>query len=251
MTNDGIAGKTALVTGGSRGIGREISLLLGKAGAKVAVNYVNDEQAALAVQTQITNAGGEAIAVQGDVSETKQVDSMLGETEAALGSVDILVCNADIGERGLADLTPYEAWQRIMKVNVDGVYLPVMAVKDGMKARGDGRIVCIASIAGLRPRPSNVTYATSKAAVIAFVRNVSGVLAPEVRINTIAPGLIETDMIQNMDPARRAAMIDGTPLERIGQPEEIAEMTMFLLSDRASYTTGQTLVASGGRVTVP
>jgi len=98
MTNDGIAGKTALVTGGSRGIGREISMLLGKAGAKVAINYVNDGQAALAVQTRITDTGGEAIAVQGDVSETKQVDAMVAETEAALGPVDILVCNAGIGE---------------------------------------------------------------------------------------------------------------------------------------------------------
>ena len=251
MARDGISGKTALVTGGSRGIGREISLLLAEAGCKVAVNYVKDAGAAAAVEARIGDAGGEAIAVQGDVSEAAEVSAAIEQTEAALGPIDILVCSAGIGERSLPDATPYEAWCRIMKVNVDGVYLPVMALKDGMKSRGDGRIVCISSIAGLRPRPANVTYATSKAAVIAYVRNISGVLAPEVRINAIAPGLIETDMIQNMEPERRAQMIGTTPLERIGQPEEIAEMALFLLSDLASYTTGQTLVAGGGRVTVP
>ncbi len=136
-------------------------------------------------------------------------------------------------------------------MNLDGVFLPVMAVKDGMLARGYGRIVCISSIAALRRRPRNLAYATSKAAVIAFVRNAATDLAPAVRINAIAPGLIETDMIVSMDPARREAMVRETPMGRIGQPEEIAEMTLFLLSERSSFTTGQTLIASGGRVTLP
>jgi 3-oxoacyl-[acyl-carrier protein] reductase len=127
-----------------------------------------------------------------------------------------------------------------------------MAVKDGMIARGFGRIVCFASIAGLRPRPSMLAYSTSKAAVIGFARSCSEAFAPAVRINCIAPGLIDTDMpAASLDPATRQRMIDATPLKRIGRPEEMAELALFLLSERASYTTGQTYVADGGRVTLP
>lgn len=244
-------GKTALVTGGSRGIGRATCLRLAKEGAAVAVNYQGNAAAAEEVRKQIVDAGGRAIAVQGNVAEEADVAAMVAATEQELGPIDLLVCNAGIGRLGDADPHGIENWRHVMAVNVDGVFLPVMAVREGMAARGDGRIVCIASIAGLRPRARNIAYATSKAAVIAFVRNVSGVLAPHIRINCIAPGLIETDMIADMDPGLKQSMIDDTPISRLGQPEEIAEMALFLLSDRASFTTGQTMVSSGGRVTVP
>ncbi len=138
-----------------------------------------------------------------------------------------------------------------MRVDLDGVYHPVMAVKTGMMASRWGRIVTIASIAGLRPRPRMVAYATAKAAVVAFTRNISGLLAPDVRINCVAPGLIETEMIQGMDPARREEMVAATPLARLGQADEIVDAVMFLLSDASRFTTGQTLVASGGRVIIP
>ena len=245
------SGRTALVTGGSRGIGQAICARLAAGGARVAINYRKEKAAAEAVRDAIIGAGGEAVTVAGDVSDPDHVNAMIAETESALGPIDLLVCNAGIGSFGAQDPLSYETWRRVMAVNLDGVFLPVMAVKDGMQERGFGRMVCIASIAGLRPRPLSVTYATSKAAVIAFVRNISGVLAPTIRINAVAPGLIETDMIANMDPARREGMISGTPMGRIGEPHEIAEAAAFLLSERASFTTGQTLVASGGRVTIP
>jgi len=248
---DEFAGRTALVTGGSRGIGRAICLALAASGARVAINYRQDRAAAEAVREQITGGGGEAVIVAGNVADPDEVAAMIDATEQALGPIDLLVCNAGVSNTAEKNPLSYEGWRRVMTVNVDGVFLPVMAVKDGMLARGFGRIVCVASIAGLRARPQSVIYATSKAAVIAFVRNISGVLAPAVRINAVAPGLIETDMIADMDPARREGMISGTPMGRIGQPEEIAETVLFLLSERASFTTGQTLVASGGRVTVP
>lgn len=243
--------RTALVTGGSRGIGRAICLKLAGEGAAVAVNYQGNRTAAEAVCREISDAGGRALAVQGDVSQDDDVAAMVHTTEAELGPVDLLVCNAGIGRREGADPHGIDNWRHVMAVNVDGVFLPVMAVRDGMAQRGYGRIVCIASIAGLRPRARNIAYATSKAAVIAFVRNVSGVIAPDIRINAVAPGLIETDMIADMDPTLKQRLIDETPIPRLGQPEEIAEMTLFLLSDRSSFTTGQTFVASGGRVTVP
>lgn len=246
-----LSGRTALVTGGSRGIGRAICLRLAAAGARVAINYRQNRAAAEAVRDQIVGDGGEAVVVAGDVADPAEVAAMIETVEQALGPIELLVCNAGISLSGGPNPLAYENWRQVMTVNVDGTFLPVMAVKDGMMNRGFGRIVCIASIAGLRPRPQNVVYATSKAAVIAFVRNISGVLAPAVRINAVAPGLIETDMIAGMDPKRREGMISATPMERIGRPEEIAETVLFLLSERSSFTTGQTLVASGGRVTVP
>ena len=251
MTRDGLAGRTALVTGGGRGIGRAICRRLAAAGVKTAINYVSDVEAAAAVKTEIERGGGDACTVQADVSQPDQVAAAVAAAEAALGPIDLLVCNAGISRRDEPMSPSYEHWRQVMAVNLDGVFLPVMAVKDGMIARGDGRIVCIASIAGLRPRARNVAYATSKAAAIAFVRNISGVIAPQVRINVVAPGLIDTEMITDMDPLLKQRLIDETPIRRLGRPEEIAEMTWFLLSDHSSFTTGQTVVASGGRVIIP
>ena len=251
MTDRELAGKTALVTGGSRGIGRAICRRLAEAGAKVAVNYVRDSEAAEAVKVEIEGGGGTALAVKADVSDPDQVDDAVRAVEQALRPVDLLVCNAGISRLGEPGPMTYETWRRIMTVNLDGTFLSIMAVKEGMIERGYGRIVCIASDAGLRPRPLGIEYATSKAAVIAFVRNCSATFAPEIRINTVAPGLIDTDLIAPMDPKRREAMIEATPLKRLGRPEEIAEMALFLLSERSSFTTGQTLIACGGRVTIP
>ena len=251
MMNDGLAGRTALVTGGGRGIGRAICRRLATSGVRIAINYVNDAQAAEAVRQEIEQEGGAACTVQADVSRPEQMSAAIAATEAALGPIDLLVCNAGIARRDDPMNPSYEHWRQVMAVNLDGVFLPVMAVKDGMIARGDGRIVCVASIAGLRPRARNVAYATSKAAVIAFVRNIAGVIAPQVRINAVAPGLIDTEMITTMDPGLRQRLIDETPIRRLGRPEEIAEMAWFLLSDHSSFTTGQTVVASGGRVIIP
>jgi len=138
-----------------------------------------------------------------------------------------------------------------MAVNADGTYLAVMAVKDGMIERGYGRIVCFSSIAALRPRPAMLAYTASKAAVIALARSCAQAFAPSVRVNCIAPGLIDTDMIKSLDRGQQGHMIETTPLKRIGRPEEMAEMALFLLSERSSFTTGQVVVASGGRVTLP
>ena len=247
--DEGLTGRVALVTGGSRGIGRATVERLAASGADVAVNYTADETAALEAVAAVEALGRRAVAVQADVSDPAQVAAMTAAAEAALGPIDLLVCNAGISVR--EEEMSFAGWQRTMAVNVDGTVATIMAVKDGMLDRGYGRIVCIASIAGLRPRPMGVAYATSKAAVIALVRNWSGVLAPAVRINAVAPGLIETDMVADMPAERKARMIAETPLARIGEPEEIAEMAAFLLSDRSSYSTGQTFVAGGGRVTVP
>ena len=142
-------------------------------------------------------------------------------------------------------------WHRTLAVNLDGVYHPVMALKDGMIERGYGRIVCISSIAGLRPRPSAIAYSVSKAGVIAFVRSCAAAFAPTVRVNCVAPGFVDTEMIAFMDEGEKREVIEATPLRRLGRPEEIAETVAFLLSERSSFTTGQTVLASGGQESVP
>jgi 3-oxoacyl-[acyl-carrier protein] reductase len=247
-----LAGRTALVTGGSRGIGRAVCVRLAREGARIALNYASSEQAAREAERLVRDEGAECLLVRADVSDPAAVAAMVAEAERALGPIDLLVTSAGIAPTETRGEVSFETWRRIMAVNVDGTFLPIMAVKDGMIARGFGRIVCFASIAGLRPRPAMLAYSTSKAAVVGFARSCSEAFAPHVRVNTIAPGLIDTDMpAASLDDATRQRMIEATPLKRIGRPEEMAELALFLLSERSSFTTGQVYVADGGRVTLP
>ncbi|MGI9484321.1 MAG: SDR family NAD(P)-dependent oxidoreductase [Geminicoccaceae bacterium] len=244
-------GRVALVTGGSRGIGRAVCLALAHEGADIALNYVSDTDAARQAQGEIEALGVRCRICQGDVSDAAAVDTMVAEASRALGPIDLLVTAAGIAHVGDHTEVDLELWQRMMKVNVDGTFLPVMAVKDGMIEHGFGRIVCIASIAGLAPRARMLPYSTSKAAVIAFARSCAQAFAPDIRVNCLAPGLIETDMSAAMDASAREAMREAAFLKRTGKPEEMAETVLYLLSERSSFITGQTLVADGGRVTLP
>lgn len=247
-----LEGRTALVTGGARGIGRATCVRLAQEGARVAINYAQNEAAAREVERLVKAGGAECLTIRADVSDPEAVTAMVEKTQSALGPIDLLVTSAGIAPDETRGQVAFAEWRRTMAVNLDGTFLPIMAVKDGMVARGFGRIVCFASIAALRPRPAMLAYSTSKAGVVAFARNCSEAFAPAIRINTIAPGLIDTDMpAASLDAATRQRMIDATPLKRIGRPEEMAELVLFLLSERSSYTTGQVYVADGGRVTLP
>jgi 3-oxoacyl-[acyl-carrier protein] reductase len=252
MAGKELEGRTALVTGGARGIGRATCVRLAQQGARVAINYAQNEAAAKEAERLVKAEGAACLTIRADVSEPAAVAAMVGNVEKTLGPIDLLVTSAGIApDEGRGEVS-YEEWRRTMAVNLDGTFLPVMAVKDGMIGRGFGRIVCFASIAGLRPRPAMLAYGTSKAGVVAFARNCSEAFAPAIRINSIAPGLIDTDMpAASLDAATRQRMIDATPLKRIGRPEEMAELALFLLSERSSYTTGQCYVADGGRATLP
>ncbi len=252
MTTNAFEGRTVLVTGGSRGIGRAAAIRLASEGARVAVNYVsNSEQAAKTIE-DIASAGGTAISVQGDVSDRESVQRMVEQTREALGPIDILVHCAAISIVEHASDVTWETWKRTMDVNLDGTFNIVYAVKDEMIERSFGRILLMSSIAALRERENQVHYSASKAAVIAMTRCLAQAWAEHnIRVNCIAPGLIETEMAYTLAPETHQHIVTNTPMHRLGQPEEIANLIRFLVSDESNFMTGQTLVASGGRVMLP
>ena len=242
------ANRTALVTGGARGIGRAISQMLAEGSARVAVNYERNEAAARETVELCRAAGVEAEAFQADISDPEAVERLVAAVRAAFGPIDLLVNNAGIFNQRTHDKLTFAEWRRMFQVNLDGMFLVTWAVKDEMIARRFGRIVNISSLAGVVKKPGMIHYATAKAAVIAFSRSCSEAFAPHVRVNCVAPGLTDTEMARSADPALLAQLIAITPLGRIGQPEEIARVVRFLLSEDSSFVTGQTIVACGGRV---
>ena len=255
MTDGDLSGRVALVTGGSRGIGRAICRRLAKAGAWVAINHSSSDEAAAESLAEIGADGGEGGVYRADVSSFEATDAMFRSIETDRGAVDLLVTNAGIASfRDDVDM-PVDLWRRILSVNLDGTFHCVWRAKAGMLAQGDGRIVCISSINGLAPstmRPDRlIAYGTSKSAIIGFSRNCATAFGPAIRVNCVAPGLIDTDMTSGMSDEMRERIVASTPAGRTGTPEDIAELTYFLLSDAAGFITGQTYVASGGLVTLP
>jgi len=180
---------------------------------------------------------------------------MFDQIEAARGPVDLLVTNAGIASFEDDTDMPFELWRRILSINLDGTFHCVWRAKQGMLKHGDGRIVCMSSINGIAAttiRPDRLlAYGTSKSAVVGFARNCAVAFGPTIRVNCIAPGLIDTDMTSGMSDEMRSRIVEATPARRMGTPEDIAELAYFLLSDKASFITGQTYVASGGLVTLP
>jgi 3-oxoacyl-[acyl-carrier protein] reductase len=246
-------GKNALITGGSRGIGRAVSIRLASEGANVALNYISREESARDTLQQIESAGGRAILAPGDVADPEQVREMVHVTRAALGPIDILVHCAGVAFLEPADDVTWESWKRTMNINLDGTFNAVYAVKDEMIERRFGRIVVISSIAALRARPMLMPYSASKAAVISLVRSLGEAWAPQnIRINCLCPGLINTEMARgSLSTEDFQKMIDATPMGRVGEPEEMAAVVRFLVSEESSYMTGQSVAASGGRVLLP
>ena len=255
MADNDLSGRVALVTGGSRGIGRAICRRLARAGAWVAINHSSSDEAAQETLAEIRADGGEGGVYKADVSSFDATDAMFRRIEAESGPVDLLVTNAGIASfKDDVDM-PVDLWRRILSVNLDGTFHSVWRAKAGMLARGDGRIVCISSINGLAPTTMQsdrlIAYGTSKSAIIGFSRNCAVAFGPAIRVNCVAPGLIDTDMTSGMSDEMRQHIVASTPAGRTGTPEDIAELTHFLLSDAAGFITGQTYVASGGLVTLP
>ena len=239
--------QVALVTGASRGIGRAIALELGRAGCAVCVNYLNSRQAAQEVAETLRSEGCDAVAVQADVADGAAVADMLRQAEKELGPVTVLVNNAGVaGQAQFQDITD-EMWNRYLAVNLGGARNTIRAVLPHMLSEKSGAIVNISSIWGLRGASCEVAYACTKAAIIALTRSLAMELAPSgIRVNCVAPGVINTDMVQVLGQETLRDLAEQTPLGRLGTPEDIAHAVAFLASDKASFITGQVLGADGG-----
>jgi 3-oxoacyl-[acyl-carrier protein] reductase len=243
--------RIALVTGGSRGIGRATALRLASEGADVAISYASRTRDAEETVAAIRALGRRALCVPCNVADAGEVQRLVDETRKQLGPIDLLVhCGAISNIKDHTELTE-DTWREMIDVNLTGAYFVVFAVKDEMLQRGFGRIVTVSSIAALRPRKMQIHYASAKAGVIAMTRCCAEAFAPKVRINCVAPGLIETEMAHVLPDSTIERIKSETPLGRLGTPEEIASVIRFLLSEESSFMTGHTLAASGGRVTVP
>lgn len=250
-----LTGKTAIVTGAAVGMGREIAITYGREGARVVVNYSKSKREAEETAEQVRQAGGEPLVVQADVSQDQEVRAMVQQTLDRFGQVDILVNNAAITKRAafedLEALTD-DVWNSLFAVNVKGTFFCSRAVVEPMRRLGYGRIINIASVSGLRPAGSSIAYCASKSAVIQISQCLAKTLAPQIRVNVIAPGFVDqtrwNEGQPNLEEIRRSGA-EGAPLKRGGLPSDIAEAALFLATG-ADFMTGAVIVLDGGRMLV-
>ena len=242
-------GKVALVTGASRGIGRAVALKLAAEGAKVAINYAGSQGKAEEVKAEIEAKGGEAILVQANVADKDAVEAMVNQTVEAFGTIDILVNNAGITRDGLLARMKDEDFEAVVDTNLKGVFYCTKAVAKLMMKKRSGRIVNMASVVGLTGNAGQTNYAASKAGVIGFSKSAAKELAARgITVNMVAPGFIATDMTEAMPEKAKEAVLGTIPMKREGQPEDVANAVLFLVSENAAYITGQIVNVDGGMV---
>jgi 3-oxoacyl-[acyl-carrier protein] reductase len=249
--NLGLADRVALVTGGSRGIGKAIASLLAASGTHVAVNYIRDEQAAAATVKMAEARGVKAIAVQADVSQLHEAERLLQQTVEQFGRIDFLICNAGIWEGAAVEDISEELWDKTLEINLKGTWSVCRAAVPLMKKQRFGRIVIVSSTAGQRGEANVSNYAASKGGQISFTKS----LAPElasfgINVNCVAPGWVETEMTTAAltDKATQDSITRTIPLGRVATPEEIAGPVVFLCSEWANHITGEVLNVNGGSV---
>lgn len=244
-----LTNKTAVVTGGSRGIGRAICLKLAEQGANVVVNYSGSEQKAKDVVKEIEALGRKAIAVQANVASAEQVDALMKQALETFGSIDILVNNAGITRDNLLMRMKEAEWDDVIDTNLKGVFLCTKAVTRQMMKQRAGRIINISSIVGVAGNPGQANYVAAKAGVIGLTKTTAQELASRnILVNAIAPGFITTEMTDALPEDIKEAMLKQIPLAQLGAPEDIANVAVFLASDAAKYITGQTIHVDGGLV---
>ncbi len=237
--------KTALVTGGSGGIGQAIALALGRAGWRVAVHYNSNQTDAKRIAGEINSMGSQAIAVHADITDIDEVKRMCEDVRICLGGIDLLVNNAGVSDiRPFSDISP-EHWNRIISTDLDGMYNCTRAALPYLESGAS--VVNISSVWGLYGASCEVHYSTAKAGIIGFTSALAKELGPSgIRVNCVAPGVIDTEMNGWLSEGDRAELAQSTPLGRMGRPEEVAAAVVFLASDDASFITGATLPVTGG-----
>lgn len=242
-------GKTALVTGASRGIGRAVALCLAAEGARVAINYAGNVKAAEEVKASVEAAGGTAILCQADIADSAAVEAMVADVVKEFGAIDILVNNAGITRDTLLMRMKDEDFAKVLDTNLKGVFYCTKAVSKLMMKKRSGRIVNMASVVGLVGNAGQTNYAAAKAGVIGFSKSAAKELASRgITVNVVAPGFIGTDMTAGLPESVKEKMLTDIPLGRMGEPKDVANAVLFLASDQASYITGQVVNVDGGMV---
>ena len=246
-----LSNKVVLVTGASRGIGAAIAKQLASEGYFIAINYNKSSEAAHRLHKEVSLTGCEAITVKADISSAAEVEAMFNYIERELGPVDILINNAGISSRGLVTDISEAEWDEVLSINLKGAFLCSKRAMPNMIRQRWGRIVSIASIWGITGASCEAVYATSKGGLIAFTKSLAKELAPNgITANVIAPGAIETDMLNlEIDAGEKQLLIEEIPVGRLGCPEDVASISSFLISDKASYINGQVITVDGGFIT--
>jgi 3-oxoacyl-[acyl-carrier protein] reductase len=245
-----LAGKTAIVTGASRGVGRATALRLAEAGANVVVNYLEAEEKANNVVALCKEKGVDAIAVQGDSCEWKDAHNMAQKALEKFGRIDLLVCNAGVWEGAPIEEMSEELWNKILNTNLKSAWAMTKACVPALKKRESGAIVLVSSTAGQRGEANYSNYAASKGGQISFTKALATELAPRIRVNCVAPGWIETAMVRPVfsDAAYKQSVIDSIPLRRVATTDDVALSICFLLSDWSRHITGEIVNINGGTV---
>lgn len=241
--------RVALITGSSRGIGRAIALSMAKEGALIIINYVGNEGKAEETCEDIKKLGGQAIKVRADVSNWDDAAFLVKSTIDNYGKIDILVNNAGITRDNLLLRLQPEDWEKVLGANLTGAFNCTKQVLRPMIKQKWGRIINISSVSGLMGNPGQANYSAAKAGLIGFTKSVAKEVASRnILVNAIAPGFITTDMTEELSPDNQEKLLSAIPLGRFGDPEEIADLAVFLASEKAGYITGQTIVVDGGMV---
>lgn len=241
--------RSALVTGASRGIGRAVAAVLAREGWAVCVNYLERRDAAESLVRELRAQGRAAMTFQADIADRESADACVRAASEELGPVELLVNNAGISRQGLFQDLDDAAWDRLLAVNLTGPRNAVLAVLPHMLSEKRGCVVNISSMWGLRGASCEAAYAATKAGVIGLTRSLALELAPSgIRVNCVAPGCVETDMVRVLGEDTRRMLAEETPLGRLGRPEDVAEAVAFLASEKAAFITGQVLAADGGFV---
>lgn len=242
-----LQGKCAVITGASRGIGREIALQFAKEGANIVLNYRSSEEEALELKKELDKLGSNTLVIKADVSNFDEAENLIKEAKNTFGKVDILVNNAGITKDTLLIRMKEEDFDKVIEVNLKGAFNCLRAVSPIMIRQKEGKIINMSSVVGVVGNAGQINYSASKAGVIGMTKSLAREIGSKnINVNAIAPGFIDTDMTRVLSKDQKKNIISGVPLNRLGQVEDIANLAVFLASDKSNYITGQVIHVDGG-----